>query len=151
MQTFLPYAHFKHTASVLDDKRLGKQRVEAWQILRALRGETKGWVSHPATIMWQGHEQTLIEYGLEICLEWKQRGFEDTLYARFEAEFNGWSDTRPWWIGYEPLHISHRSNLRRKDPIHYGAFTEPIDLPYIWCKPDGTFKVGEKPEVALVN
>ena len=29
MQTFLPYANYTKSAQVLDDKRLGKQRVEA--------------------------------------------------------------------------------------------------------------------------
>lgn len=33
MQTFLPYANFEASAKVLDYKRLGKQRVEAKQIL----------------------------------------------------------------------------------------------------------------------
>ena len=32
MQTFLPYADFKRSAESLDNKRLGKQRVEAMQI-----------------------------------------------------------------------------------------------------------------------
>ncbi|MDQ1681515.1 MAG: hypothetical protein QOH99_56, partial [Frankiaceae bacterium] len=35
MQTFLPYADFGASARVLDDRRLGKQRVETLQILRA--------------------------------------------------------------------------------------------------------------------
>jgi hypothetical protein len=39
----------------------------------------------------------------------------------------------PWW-GDERLHASHRSNLLRKDPAHYGRFgwAEPPDLPYFW-------------------
>ncbi|HMC68015.1 MAG TPA: pyrimidine dimer DNA glycosylase/endonuclease V, partial [Mycobacteriales bacterium] len=36
MQTFLPYSRFDASAAVLDDLRLGKQRVETLQILRAL-------------------------------------------------------------------------------------------------------------------
>ena len=35
MQTFLPYDNFEESASVLDWKRLGKQRVEAMQIVNA--------------------------------------------------------------------------------------------------------------------
>jgi len=49
VNTFLPHADFVKSAESLDNKRLGKQRVEAWQILQALRGNTKGWVNHPAT------------------------------------------------------------------------------------------------------
>jgi len=37
MQTFLPYADFARCAEVLDPRRLGKQRVEALQIMRACR------------------------------------------------------------------------------------------------------------------
>lgn len=36
MQTFLPYPDFNESARVLDDKRLGKQRVECLQILNVL-------------------------------------------------------------------------------------------------------------------
>ena len=37
MQTFLPFPDFKMSAQVLDYKRLGKQRVEALQILKTLK------------------------------------------------------------------------------------------------------------------
>lgn len=37
MQTFLPFASFGESAKVLDNKRLGNQRVEAMQILRINR------------------------------------------------------------------------------------------------------------------
>lgn len=36
IQTFLPYPNFNESARVLDDKRLGKQRVECLQILNVL-------------------------------------------------------------------------------------------------------------------
>lgn len=36
MQTFVPFPDFARSAAVLDDKRLGKQRVEVLQIVRAL-------------------------------------------------------------------------------------------------------------------
>ena len=51
MQTFLPYKSFKDSFKVLDYRRLGKQRVEAYQILNVLLGrtKTKGWSNHPAT------------------------------------------------------------------------------------------------------
>ena len=35
MQTFLPHADFDRSAEVLDLRRLGKQRVEVIQIVRA--------------------------------------------------------------------------------------------------------------------
>lgn len=50
MQTFLPYPSFAESARVLDRQRLGKQRVEVLQLLRALTGQTKGWANHPAAL-----------------------------------------------------------------------------------------------------
>lgn len=143
MQTFMPYNSYKLSALTLDNKRLGKQRVEAWQVLRALRGETKGWVNHPATVMWRGYEQSLIRYGMVMCAEWQERGFNDSLYDKFYAEFQTMDHPDPWWMGFEPLHTSHQSNLYRKDANYYADFgTTPRDLPYVWCHPDGTYHLG---------
>ena len=49
MQTFLPFKSFQKTAKCLDYRRLGKQRVETMQILKALSQENYGWKNHPAT------------------------------------------------------------------------------------------------------
>jgi len=38
MQTFLPYPDFAQSLRVLDSRRLGKQRLEAMQLLRAISG-----------------------------------------------------------------------------------------------------------------
>ena len=64
MQTFLPYSDFEKTARCLDNKRLGKQRVETLQILN------DSWPNHPATKMWRNYKGCLAEYGLIICEEW---------------------------------------------------------------------------------
>jgi hypothetical protein len=48
MQTFLPFPSFERSADVLDSPRLGKQRVETLQVLRALELPEYGWSSHPA-------------------------------------------------------------------------------------------------------
>src|SRR5947208_1979490 len=51
MQTFLPYADFERSARVLDRKRLGKQRVETIQVVRALTRPGYGWaVRSPAVL-----------------------------------------------------------------------------------------------------
>ena len=44
MQTFLPYESFEESASVLDWRRLGKQRVEGMQIINAISGVDYSWV-----------------------------------------------------------------------------------------------------------
>lgn len=149
MQTFLPYADFDQSAKILDNKRLGKQRVEVKQIYRALLGETKGWRNHPATVMWRGYEKALLNYGIAICREWQRRGFEDSLMTEFMAERNdsNLTDVQPWWLGNPTFHESHQSNLYRKDPDHYFAFASVgAGLPYLW--PQGShFKVGTLPKM----
>lgn len=135
MQTFLPYPSFSVSARVLDNKRLGKQRVEAKQIYLSLTETTYGWKNHPAVKMWRGHESSLAEYGWHICEEWIKRGFNDTLSPWFRDRYFGGSD--PKWIGNHDFHRSHQSNLIRKDPTFYlPKFPNiPSDLPYIWPTP----------------
>ena len=135
MQTFLPYSSFIESAKCLDYRRLGKQRVEAYQILRALTGESKGWVNHPATKMWKGYERVLAMYGLEMCNEWIARGYQDSLKPKF-LYFQSWKLSTPEfpaWLG-GPIHASHRSNLLRKDKQFYSKYewVESDDLPYVW-------------------
>lgn len=130
MQTFLPLPDFAETARVLDNKRLGKQRVEAYQITRVLAGLTRGWRNHPAVLMWQDYEPALFEYGRVICREWIERGFNDNLYDKFPTA----KIIVPSWLGDMRLHLSHQSNLIRKLPEHYRQhFPEVADnLPYFW-------------------
>lgn len=66
MQTFLPYADFSGSAAALDPRRLGKQRVEAIQVLRGLTVPGYGWRHHPAVRMWAGYEEALVRYGLDV-------------------------------------------------------------------------------------
>ena len=110
MQTFLPYESFVRSAAVLDARRLGKQRVEVYQILgvlsqgpRCLYSRTDKryisgpvpiripnnhslrctpWYNHPAVAMWRGYESWLAFYGVVICDEWDRRGFSDTCKAK---------------------------------------------------------------------
>lgn len=139
MQTFLPYPNYVKSAKALDYKRLGKQRVEVKQILNALDGNSKGWVNHPATNMWRGHRYELTQYGIAICNEWRARGYNDSLLPEFAVRkqeyLNLGEIKRPDWLGMRELHISHQSNLIRKDPAFYIPIfgNVPDDLPYIWA------------------
>jgi hypothetical protein len=83
LQTFLPYPDFIESAACLDRQRLGKQRIEAYQILRSILGETKGWRNHPVTRMWEDHPRALATYGYVICQGWRDRGYQDTMLKRF--------------------------------------------------------------------
>lgn len=134
MQTFLPYPEFEKSAKVLDRQRLGKQRVETYQLIRALEGRTKGWRNHPAAKMWEGHIRYLAVYGAAMCDEWTSRGYKDSLRSFFVSTINRYAGTPPSWLGNEDFHKSHQSNLVRKMPDHYRKYFPdvPNDLPYIW-------------------
>lgn len=138
MQTFLPYANFTRSAKSLDRTRLGKQRVENLQIIKALNDPSYGWQNHPAVKMWRGRRGALLMYQEAICNEWTGRGYKDTCLEKSKAlvtdiPVSEWS--APAWLGNFDLHQSHRSNLLRKDGEHYGKIFEAnlsSDLPYVW-------------------
>jgi hypothetical protein len=147
MQTFLSYENFYDSAAVLDNKRLGKQRVEVLQLLQALvPGSESSWQKHPACKMWRGHEFYLVQYGIVICDRWISKGFKDTckdkilkIYEEnkhnfFAGHHPSYHNYYPEWLGNPAFHASHRSNLLRKFPEHYSKFewTEPDNLPYVW-------------------
>lgn len=137
MNTFLPYADFALSASVLDRQRLGKQRVECLQILTALKNGG-GWSNHPCTKQWKGYETALAWYGLAICNEWKNRGYKDTVAEKIK-KFIVDPLIMPPWLGREDFHASHRSNLLRKAPLWYSRYgwKEPNNLPYVWPSKEG--------------
>jgi hypothetical protein len=131
----------------LDVKRLGKQRIEAAQILEILLKQpilpskllslvpldtaNIAWKNHPAVLMWKGHEEWLKLYLACSIGEWLSRGYQNTIVC---PEYNTDSQGAPLWLGHEPFHKSHRSNLIRKDPAHYRKFwpDEETDLSYFW-------------------
>lgn len=139
MQTFLPYESFSESAKCLDYRRLGKQRVEAYQILRALTGQSKGWVNHPAVKMWRGYEWQLYLYTLDICQEWTRRGYKDSIRDKVRAligddpDAHKYPNRLPSWLG-GAIHASHRSNLLRKNKEFYSKYgwTELDNLEYVW-------------------
>ncbi|MFY1650205.1 MSMEG_6728 family protein [Solwaraspora sp. WMMB762] len=151
MQTFLPYPDFAASAAVLDARRLGKQRVEALQVLRGLTVPGYGWRHHPAVRMWHGHLEALVRYGLTVCAEWTRTGRADTVADTLRREFTaatgrtlvrdqaelGAATALPAWLGRADLHLSHRAALVHKDPDHYRPrFGDLASVPYVWpCPP----------------
>ena len=136
MQTFLPYSSINKSFEVLDWRRLGKQRVEAKQILNVLLGrtKTKGWSNHPITKMWKGYENALKEYFNMCVTEWINQGYNNTM----ELEVIEEDIIYPNWLGDDTLHSSHRSNLLRKDTEYYSKYmwVEDPDNPYAWFDTD---------------
>jgi hypothetical protein len=141
MQTFVPHGpSFLATAMCLDNKRLGKQRVECLQIVNALTDpNAKGWRNHPATRMWDGHVPALVHYGLAMCKVWTNKGFKDTCADKMlrraeEAGIDLAYPVLPDWLFDTDVIFSHRSNLIRKLPDHYGPMWPNVrdDMPYKW-------------------
>lgn len=119
MQTFLPYPDFEKSVKCLDWKRLGKQRVEAMQIINALEGRTRGWRHHPAVLMWKGRAGALKLYCNCCIKEWIRRGFNNTMRLyRVSAK----SVKPPLWFGNPLFHKSHRAALLAKDFGWYSKF-----------------------------
>ena len=159
MQTFLPYKSFRKSAGCLDYRRLGKQRVEAMQILRTLEqgpevkfcsdpetGEKiilwgnnmetfptmkTPWYNHPAVKMWRGYEKALHWYKDFMILEWIGRGYKTTMQLTTTKHIK--EPVYPPWLT-DKFCQSHRSNLLRKNPTYYKQFNWniPDNLPYIW-------------------
>lgn len=138
MQTFLPYPDFEQTAKCLDNKRLGKQRVECFQILVALgkleHGLDGAWTHHPAVLMWIGYENALKSYFNIISTEWVDRGFTHNMGFFRGTIIDTKSYENPPWLGNEQFHASHRAALLHKAPEHYRQFnwTEEPKLDYYW-------------------
>jgi len=133
MQTFLPYPDFKQSMQVLDYRRLGKQRVEAMQLIKAIESTPtlggkpyKGWINHPATKMWINYVDALKLYCNEAIIEWINRGYKNTMLL-YPVDYVVY----PHWLGNEEFHLSHQSNLYHKSPHDYPEF-EMEFIPYVW-------------------
>jgi len=160
MQTFITFRSFSRVAAGLDMKRLGKQRTEALQILKALRHEGPI-VGNPwAYEMWRGHEEALVLYGLFICHEWRiVRGLRDSTWGQFAEMASEYGMLRapdmvkedrpalvayPAWMTENWILRSHRSRLIEKMAHHYGEQfgNTPENMPYIWPVWDETAQGG---------
>ena len=135
MQTFLPYESFTESAKVLDWRRLGKQRVEGMQVIRAIENPNKqGWQNHPITIMWTPYVNALKLYTNVIIAEWIKRGYNNNMEIYDTNDI-----VKPHWLGIEEFHSSHRANLLRKDYEFYSQYKwkENPESPYVWHDKEG--------------
>jgi len=115
MQTFLPYPNYIRSVQSLDMKRLGKQRVEAMQIINILEGKPSKQKNHPAIKMWVGYTNSL-KYYCNCCIdEWIKRGFKNTM-VKYDVDHQ---NEDPWWIGDESFHRAMRARLIVKDEAFY--------------------------------
>lgn len=158
MQTFLPYSDFDASARVLDRKRLRHQPFEAFVIFETLvtgksRHTDQRYAYHPAVAMWRGAERMLLEYMASIETEIARRNDDERHGGTYKPPNRLYTDEaiyvlarQPWperigwelpaWYARPPFHLSHKSNLLRKDPDHYRPIWPdlPDNLAYVWPK-----------------
>ena len=141
MQTFLPFESFSLSARILDNKRLNKQIVEAYQILTD-RVPNK---NHPACLMWADCKSTLYVYFDHCCCEYERR-FNKNHSLTFKVNPLDYTNTAPYFMEKinSPLFtLSHRVNLMRKDYNHYSQYIklehDISEYPqgYFWPIPNG--------------
>ena len=161
MQTFLTSKSFSETARSLDNLRLNKQALEAWQILMTnlrltpdgLPRQGKGWVSHPAVKMWTGCDLLLLDYIGAMVLEWERRGFKSTIadkatetiqFAKEQGLLYDQGNKPEWMSNQEILKevtSSHRRALLVKNYDWYKQFgwsedvgTRQDSYEYVWVQ-----------------
>lgn len=150
MQTFLCEPTFNLSLAHLDYKRLGKQRVEAYQILLALgdkwawsvyKGnktpDTYGWKNHPVVLMWKTHTQALKHYYNNCLSEWLKRGFVNNMpFPVIQTISTSALIMSMEW--YTPEFITcHRCKLLQKDYNFYSQYNWSVpdnwqEINYIW-------------------
>lgn len=133
MQTFMPHIGIAQSLMALDRARLGKQRVEARQLIRAIQGNGY-WGNHPAAQMWRYSLDALKYYYNTSLRVWAGRGYVNNMEIEVIDDFNF---KFPWWIGHKAFHLSHRSNLLRKMPEFYEEYNWQVrrNLEYLWPHP----------------
>ena len=139
MQTFLPSGSSLFAAQALDNKRLNKQILEGYQILKVLATNGKAWRNHPAVLMWEGHEGALVDYIRDMITEAKHRGIKtvnnefniNTLVLQYS---NQWDNSKPDWMldktKLSKVVATHRANLYRKDPEFYAEYASSVNSLY---------------------
>lgn len=158
VNTFIISTHLPDTFSLLDYKRLGKQRLEAKQLINILEkmdnGEDVnniGFAKHPACLMWFGYTNALKAYFNLCVIEWISRGYKNTMelydvdhdkFVNVECEFDGISTVFkgedgdnpyefPPFASFPPFILSHKAALIRKNPVYYkDLLCEEVE-PYI--------------------
>jgi len=142
VNTFITYSDLKKNFKILDYKRLGKQRLEAKQILNVLEGKQEGYKNHPIVKMWQDHIPGLKVY-LNYCIdEWVSRGYNNTMQKETidlsENDVDNEIDLLPWWCFNKQVQNTHKASLIRKDPDYYIPKFQDFDMKkyiihgYIW-------------------
>lgn len=141
MQTFLPYGDYEASSQALDNKRLNKQVLEGYQILKVLSGASSSgaWRNHPAVLMWKNAEYELVNYVDHMVYEADLRGIKTINNKRNLRELaanyrHKWSKAQPFWIEDQTtlmcMTTTHQVSLFNKDSLQYARFQPAMFSPY---------------------
>jgi len=131
MQIFLPFADFIKSLNALDSKRLGKQRLEAFELWMVITGRVtkSGWLRHPLVRMWKGFEVAIREYickSVEIFGSRKtkdgKRFFDNTKMLEYIDKYDLKVKSNevialPDFVGKDEFHDSHKAMLYHKGKL----------------------------------
>jgi hypothetical protein len=116
VNTFVTSRCLKECARNLDNKRLGKQRVEAKQIIEALETPGKSsWERHPATKMWKGHVNALKVYYNHIVREWIARGYVNNLPLYTDINEDEYKVLESFFDGKQTTFLYPKQEKEEKD------------------------------------
>ena len=148
LQTFLPYKSFTKSAKELDSKRLNKQILECYQILKVLSSDDPkaAWRNHPAVKMWKSHEFALWKYVQAMIVEANNRNIKtdknlSNLLELRDVKGKKWGLRNPKWMSDKTLMkyvtTTHKANLFIKDQVLYSQFRDSVTDEYNQpCCPD---------------
>jgi hypothetical protein len=134
VNTFIIADTPQECARLLHHRHLGKQRVEAYQIVNVIEKQTKGWSLHPATLMWMHHLDALKYYTNCMIDEWISRGYVNNM-KKYKLDHK---PKMPWWFSWKPLQTSHKCSLLRKNEYYRGVLKlekwekKYVNYGYIW-------------------
>lgn len=110
-------------------------------MLNAIEGKTTGWINHPATQQWKNNIDLLKLYHDVLLWKWYKNGRGGKRVFVIEGfDINQhYNFPKPSWWSDERVFSSHRSNLLRKDSVHYGQFgwIEDDKQEYFWPTKNG--------------
>jgi len=118
---FLVHPDYVLNAKLLAMNRLGKQRVEAKQLIDAITAFKAGnpnpsWINHPAARSWINNLDSLKLYFNAVVSEWVSRGYKNNYELYTDIDPNA---EPPYWMDCPAVHYSHIAQLMQKDNFYY--------------------------------